>query len=336
LGSIDLVPFAARAADGLGLSLEKFYLFRLGDVFLQAIDRNATDVVANLRPLFKRLDPDDLTRGNLVMAVVADLLTEQIVEILTAMALDFPRYVVGFVPPPLHAFVNMSVGGALPAVPGIAIFNVSARVYLPVPPALSAIGDRSPSEVIAGVKAFLAALPEFVSVSEPPPIGDDGDCAKIVGTTYESFVQGGDADAVVLYVALDDQRTGRWLSAFRGAAARARGSSARFGIINATANAANFPPLRSLPHIEIFPAGRGAEHQTFFGRVDEDAILRFIRRCGATKNLTFEVAPEEQRDRAFEIMEIWKAKSTMEGGEVRKANDRLGEIHAAMKAADEL
>jgi hypothetical protein len=320
ISPVGLVPFATRSSE-LGLRHDKFYVFRSEDLFLAEIDGDRDDFLNATRPRFKRLTPADLTRPDIIFGVAAETLTKEVADVLSFVAENFPKYVAAFIPPSLHADVNVSVGGSFRRFPSVAIFNASGRTYLPLHSELI-MGQKS---IIEDLESILGELPDFVPVSEPAPISQIGSYVKLVSTTHEAFVADESVDSVVMYVAA---RVTRYFDAFVEAADRAANvSTIRFGILNVTANAGSFPAVSAAPVIRIFPAAKKAEHRSFFGRADPDAILRF---AGADRK-GVPVCEESERDRRFETMQIWKAKTRMDSEERVKANNRLAEIHAAMK-----
>jgi hypothetical protein len=327
-GSLDLVPFENSEAEKFGLKPGQFYLFRMEDTALLPVEPNLDDVVRHTRPAFRRFTLGELGQG-FVFAIVAQRYTQEIVGILEAAASKFQGYAVGLISPPLYDIANMSVGGTIREIPAIVIFNAAMRVYLPIAPETAAVQGRSPAEVIGGVEALLGDTSAFVSVSERIPADQNRPYVKLVGETYAKFVEDKDVVAVVLYVAQGGKKVRQYIEAFAIAASRVNSAKVRFGAINVTANFAAFPPMSRLPRIQIFPIGDKARPRPFFGRVDPDAILRYVGKITG-ETVAEKVAKETNRDRAVEILNIWKQNRTLRSLELSVAQERLEELQSFM------
>jgi hypothetical protein len=130
--------------------------------------------------------------------------------------------------------------------------------------------------------------------SEKPELSDrDGLIIRLVGSTFESFLDENETDIVVLFYAAPQPEN---LSAeFEEAVTTVYKGGTRtikFGQINVWKNACQrrFPPLLSNPLIVMFPAGDGSVAIPYLGQLKPVPILRFLK-ARASKPHKIEVEP---------------------------------------------
>jgi hypothetical protein len=332
VGFVDLVPFTAKLARDFGLNESQMYLFRLEDVALIPVGDNLTEIIKATSPDFKSIGPSDFTNAmGLVLGTVINKMTPETVTFLEKMSEEKKENLtVGFISRPLHGVANITNGGSIKSVPSLVLFSNEEREYYQIPDEINNnFAKGNAEEAVKQVKDFLNNLPTPLSPSEKEPETQTGNTTYLVGTTHDNFVLDNNTDSVVLYVSTSNLQTNKHTRIFTEVANEFAASNfnnkIKFGIINATVNAADYPTMPVLPHIEIFPARNKSDCRTYYGQALRDDLVRFIKKYGSNK---YDVAvPEATRnDISLELVQIYIELRSTDDDHRAKAEERIAEI----------
>lgn len=327
IGFLDLVPFYEPSANDLGLDPNTFYLFRIEDFYLKPIKKNPTALINATEPLFHRIIPSDLNnQDNLVFAIVLNQLTTFTSDILDSVATSHPEFVVGFIDSTLHDFANMSTSNTVQKLPWIILLNTSSREYYPIPTELNMnLAQKNISDILDVLKE----LPKPMFPSEKEPLKQDQSFTVLVGKTHDDFIQSKEHDSIVLYVSRDSLETRRAKRIFIEAAEEFnKYSTIKFGIINATSNAATYPTIPTMPHIHIYPAANKTNDRTYFGQSTRNDLIRFIKKYSSNQ-YDINVPDATDKELALELVQIYIGFASFDEADKIKANERLFEISLA-------
>jgi hypothetical protein len=168
--------------------------------------------------------------------------------------------------------------------------------------------------------------PTYIS-EEPGDRQNQGAVVRLVGKTYEAFVNDTEHDLVIYYyAALDALETGEFQAA-ADEVVRNGTSTIRFASINRYRNACaeKFPDMVNNPQVELIPARNKSATAIMLGLPGKDAFLRFFKAHASLPNSI--VAPPMTaaialREKAHWLMYIDDLRDDL----ARKVRQYIGEL----------
>jgi len=328
IGFLDLVSFSKALSEELGLNYSTLYLFRLDDVKLLPISTNVTEVALLSRPDFSRITPDDFNSGTgLVFGIVLKSMTEFHVKVLDFVSHMGLNLSICYIDPPYHDITNMTVGGSIVTVPSFVLFSNIKRLYYPIPKSLSTMLIDENLKVFDHLESFLKLLPEACLPSENETSSNDPYIKRLIGKNHDDFVFNQNTDSFIMYESINSMQTKRFYRVFSSIAKEIKesGSSIRFGVINVTANAAQYPSLPSLPHFEFYPYKNISNEQTFYGQSTREDFIRFVKKYSSDP-VSIIVPEATPKELSLELIQIYVDLPHLNDIEASKADFRLREL----------
>lgn len=230
---------------------------------------------------------------------------------------------------PIHDFINISNGNTLKEVPCLAVFHHINRTYSLVPDEINLMIKSRNSSTAEAIVSYLKSDRKQIQPSEPS-VSDyiHRVPVPLVGTNHDSFVVNESFDSVVLYVAEISAMSIQFLKMFIGLAYQFDQSNIhqiKFGVINVTSNAANFPIIPVFPHIHIYPSTNKSNDRIYFSQHSKNSLLCYLKRY-ASVDIPFKCFEETRHELTSEIFQIYADIQFLDEFGKIKANERINEI----------
>lgn len=315
LGVINIIQMTKELLNSFGIDENKLGFFRRDDLYTVPVSTNLREVFRATVPAYKILKNIDLNnQKKIVFALIDNTLKRSYKEVMFEVGLRFPQFLVGFVGPQLKAVVERTTNENYYHSPSVAVFNVDKNIHYN---ATDFFGDlyNQPFFVEKWINAACKMLnqldqgkisPIFVSEEIPPVSGTN--VQKLVGKTYEDYINDPEKDVVVLYKRDGCVHCKEFFPKFLDFAkecADANVNTVKFGYIDIIRNSGKvpFPYMRGVPHVHIFPAKNKTDDSPIRGGNERSTLIYLINRYGSYK-VPFEQPPLDKEAIAIELMEM--------------------------------
>ena len=285
-------------------------IFRIEDKAVQSIKPTFDNVFEATIPVFRQFVTTDFRESNATfVAFVGYQRNSYIDDLLFNISVTFEKtdFIFGFLEPRLHYIARHATLQKFEQLPTIIAFSTHDRSFFPVDskyfkePFSMLTKDQwikdatNYLEMIAKGKIkrqYHSEVLDKKNKSDP--------VEKIVGTTYNSFMNDKKHDLYVLYIDQNRSECLHALDEFRKAATIA--TSIRFGVIDIILNSSPlaFPHIHSLPYVRFYPSKNRSNDVPFLHTMKSNDFLRFAMKFGS-KDYKFDVPVKSKMEFRREI-----------------------------------
>lgn len=319
MGPVHVVPVNNMVLNNLGIKEDSLALFRREDLYSVPIKFDLNEVYLASYPVFRNLGSKDLMEPDkIIFALIANKLTDEYSDFLFEVGLRHKNFIVGFVPTKSEFIPSISTTSqkVFPLdKPSIAVFNIDKNIHYDTHDFFGEL-ENLPflySKWLSATNKMLNQIeekkiqPSFIS-EEEPEVDPNSNFVKVVGTTYEKFINDPNHDIVVLFKRENCEHCQSFfkvLESFSEECAKANVNTIKFGYIDIHKNSAKirFPYISGVPHIHIFPAKNKTDNDSLRGGHNRDGLIRFIKRYGSY-DIPFEPGPINQGEVAMEVLQL--------------------------------
>ncbi|KAH0787297.1 Thioredoxin family protein [Histomonas meleagridis] len=310
-GPINIYVLTDSLLEEIGLNSSTLGFFRTEDLAIVPQSKSTTDLYSNTFPVYVMLTSDDLTQDNVFIALVDDSLTREYDQFLFSVGESNPDFTVGFLTLELFLKLQRKMNIPLPNTPMMLFFNGLRRYTYNISSLFDTLYSNEFNSSLWEVKCNEAldllrnnSLERNIYSEEIPHEQENNNVIKLVGYTYDEFVNDPTNDVVIFYTSDECTVCNDFLNMFINVAQELNNNSLKFGYINRNKNSvkSGFPIMHSLPHIHIFPTNK-TNHQALRGDKTRDNLLRLIKMY-ATNELNIEIQEIDRTKAARDLLEL--------------------------------
>jgi hypothetical protein len=290
LKACSILRATAGVFSELGFENETHLVFRQADATIVPIENTSLGLYNGSLPYYAIFDANSFELGGLYAAYLDEQFNRTRHEVLCELGQRYQSVRFGvLIPQDLRVLDRVNLSQSTPT--DFLIFSLTSGAHYPVS-AMTGLDITSPNWVDLATKYIdevLAGIIEPIYISEQPdPDGSMGALVRVVGTTYEAFVNDTTHDIVVFYyTGLESVKAA--LDEFQAAAdevVRNGTTTIKFGFIDVYKNACprGFPGLNNNPHIEMFRAKNTTHSAPMFGMPVKGSFIRFFRDAASLPN----------------------------------------------------
>lgn len=307
INGLDILAMSDSLFAQLELNPRTLHLYRRHDDEIITFD-NLTDefIIKSTIAVFGEISDKDRNLDQFFIVFNNISLTYQNRTILHRISTDHPEYRVGFLPKPYSNLAEKTTGYK-----SIFYFiNFKRRIWYNT----QHIFDDLHFDInnwIDAINVFLGKVKqnqlEVEIKSEPIPNDQENllEVKKVVGKTYQSFINDENHDVLIYYFpgfSDFEQTIYKKFADFAEECSENRVDFLSFGKINTNLNSVQcgYPYFRALPHIRLFPAKNKSNHQPTRNQVSRDSLIRLVYQYATMGKLPFEVVPPNENEVGYE------------------------------------
>ena len=313
MGAINIVKVTDELIKSLGVNTS-MGLFRREDFCIVPINGKLRQLYSSTFPSYRLLSVEDLKLDKLIVALIGDEFILDYIDLMFEMGNNYPEYIVGYATPSIIGYFQKFISPNQTNGTRIAVFNIQKNIYYKVDDFFDDLYEK-PFSLEEWTKAGLKMLKMIKSgeikesyLSEPEPEISHSNLQKVVGSTYEKFINEENVDLVMLYKRENCPHCQKFIKVYSDFAKECEQEGIqglKFGFIDVMKNSAKtpFPYMKGVPHVRIFPAKNKTDCQQVRGGNNRDSLIRLINKYGK-QTLPFEVPPLDQGAVAMELFEM--------------------------------
>ena len=311
---IDVVLINQSVFDELGLGGAIFALFRNEDRMIVKIRNDLSILLFSSYPIMRKLTKGDIVESDeTIVAISSNRYTEEMKNILFKIGEKYEEFIVGFLGPRLTSFPEELLGKRLKRGKNVVVFNWKNNFFYETESFFSETFLKQPINEDQYFAKFSGLLDSILNgtlkakyVSEPVPENKEKGVQKVVGKTYEAFINDETKDVVMLYIRENCPHCTKFEKIFKEFVEECDKEGVdwiKFGQIDITKNSCEteYPFMTGVPSVYIFPMNNKSNECALYGRKDREGLLRFINRKG-TKTLPMKEATPDKRKTQIEML----------------------------------
>ncbi|KAK8884036.1 hypothetical protein M9Y10_043139 [Tritrichomonas musculus] len=209
-------------------------------------------------------------------------------DLLYELSTQFPQFIIGYLEPKLHYIARHATLQNFKTLPTMISFSTHDRSYFPYEHGSLFQLPFSKDKWLNDAKFYLTQISKGKIKrkyhSEPVPKTNKSDpVEKIVGSTYDSFMNDKKHDLYVMFIKSNGGSCNDALEEFRKAAKIAK--NIRFGVIDAYLNSSprEFPHIITLPYVRFYPSKNHSNSTPFLQLMNQNNFLRYAMKFGSQK-----------------------------------------------------
>lgn len=307
LGFIDIIVTSNEFLEnGLNVPSDKIGVFRMEDKCIVPVYPTFYGLFEGVRPYYRKFVEEDFEEPNATFcAYLGNKMTPLVETILYEFAIKYPKLTFGFVPPEFHDKVRDATLLPLKNIPTFIVFSYQDRSFYPQN--FEEFDEKRPTKII---KQYIDSISDNSIKrkyhTEAVPKDDPKDLVKkLVGLTYQDFLNDTKHDLVVLYTEPHSEDCEEALIEFTQAAEAMKRTGVRFAYIDSYLNSCplKFPFFLSKPSLRIYPAINRSNDMMFLHHFTKNNIILFVNQFGSW-NYDIKTDPRDKNQFKLEMSQF--------------------------------
>jgi len=339
LGVCDLICIEPSVFVDIGMPDQQIALFRKEDNVFVPINNTLNSILQSTIPVYRNLGLFDLEEGEKpIFALIAPKFDAKMKDFLYEIGFKYPNFIVGFLPSRYYRYASSTTNKTYTGKHDIAIFNYQRNYFYNTENTFmkefdSSLWIQKASSIIDDIIHY-KILPQFVS--EPDSKTIDSNVHKIVGSSYQYFVENPTIDTVVLYTKSDCLHCIKFFTLYSELAQLfCNSTNLQFGFIDIAKNSSPlpFPSIDGVPSIMFFPSNEtvGYHH---LGPMNKESLILFLSFYSSFPQ-SITLPHLDERMSLMVVQLIKKSLSKLDAYEVTKANLFIDYIQSNFKSSRE-